>query len=85
MSVLNIELFTHPTCSGCQEALSALRALANEGRLTLEVTSLGSPRGRRRATEVGVSVVPTVRFGTENRLLATPEDLDTLLAEIAAA
>lgn len=84
MSVLDVELFTHPTCRGCQEALTALRALANEGRLTLEVTSLGTPRGRRRATEVGVSVVPTVRLGADYRLLASAKDLEALLAEITA-
>jgi hypothetical protein len=80
-----IELFTHPTCSGCQEALTALRALAREGRVSLEVTSLGSPGGRRRAAEAGVSVVPTVRIGTSYRLLSSPEDLDALLASLAGS
>jgi hypothetical protein len=79
-----IELFTHPTCSGCQEALTALRALEREGRVTLQVTSLGSPSGRRRAADAGVRVVPTVRLGTSYRLLASPEDLDALLAQLTA-
>lgn len=77
-----VELFTHPTCHGCQEAQTALRKLANEGTLTLEVTSLGSPRGRRRAADAGVSVVPTVRLGTSYRLLAKRSDLDELIAEL---
>lgn len=81
--MIEIELFTHPTCMGCQEALTALRALAREGRLSLEVTSLGAPSGRRRATELGVSVVPTVRMGDRYRLLERPEDLEELLAELA--
>lgn len=84
MSVPEVELFTHPVCSGCQEALSALRPLAAEGRLTLQVTSLGSPRGARRAAEVGVSVVPTVRVGSDFRLLAGKEDLEAFLAELGA-
>ncbi|HEX9033522.1 MAG TPA: hypothetical protein VF834_16905 [Streptosporangiaceae bacterium] len=79
-----IELFTHPTCSGCQEALTALRALERAGKVTLQVTSLGSPTGRRRASDVGVRVVPTIRLGTSYRLLASPADLDTLLAELTA-
>lgn len=80
----DIELFTHPTCTGCQEALTALRALEREGQVTLQVTSLGSPSGRRRASDAGVRVVPTVRLGASYRLLASPGDLDALLAELAA-
>ncbi|MBI3685727.1 MAG: hypothetical protein HY241_00050 [Actinobacteria bacterium] len=82
MTATTVELFTHPMCSGCQQALTALRNLERAGRLTLVVTSLGSPLGRKRATEVGVSVVPTVRLGTELRLLDGPSDLRTLLAEL---
>ncbi len=78
------ELFTHPTCSGCQEALTALRALEREGRISLVVTSLGSPSGRRRASDAGVRVVPTVRIGASYQLLASPEDLKALVAELTA-
>lgn len=84
MSATDVELFTHPTCHGCMEALTALRALEREGRITLEVTSLGSPSGRRRAEEVGVSVVPTVRRSGESRLLASADDLAIFLAELDA-
>ncbi len=79
-----IELFTHPTCSGCMEALAALRALEKDGQVALQVTSLGSPSGRRRASDVGVRVVPTVRLGASYRLLASPDDLAALLAELTA-
>lgn len=82
VTMTEIELFTHPTCSGCQEALTALRALERDGRVALEVTSLGSPSGRRRAADAGVRVVPTVRLGASYRLLASPEDLKALLAEL---
>lgn len=80
-----VELFTHPTCSGCQQALTALRELERAGRITLQVTSLGSPTGRRRADQVGVSVVPTVRVGEDYRVLDGPAELRQLLTEIGVA
>jgi hypothetical protein len=78
---ITVELFTHPTCSGCQQALTALRKLEHAGLVALEVTSLGSPNGRRRATAAGVSVVPTVRIGTDFRVLDGPADLRALLTD----
>lgn len=78
----DVELFTHPMCTGCQEALTALRGLARDGRLVLEVTNLGSPRGRRRAEELGVSSVPTVRIAEDFRVLNGAGDLQALLAEL---
>ncbi len=84
VTMTEIELFTHPTCSGCQEALTALRVLEREGRVALQLTSLGSPSGRRRAAEVGVRVVPTVRLHASYRLLESPDDLAALLAELTA-
>lgn len=77
-----IELFTHPTCKGCQEALSALRELEHAGRLSLELTSLGTPAGRRRAEALGVTSVPTVRLGEQFRELNDEQDLRALLADL---
>ncbi len=77
-----IELFTHPTCRGCQEALQALRELDRNGKLALEVTSLGTAQGRRRAEELGVTSVPTVRMDQEFRELNGIADLQALLADL---
>lgn len=77
-----VELFTHPTCIGCQEALTALRALERAGTVALQVTSLGTPSGRERAEELGVTSVPTVRLGQDYRVLMRNSDLQKVVAEI---
>lgn len=77
-----VELFTHPTCKGCQEALTALRELDHAGKLSLQVTSLGTPAGRRRAEALGVASVPTVRLEDEFRELNDEQDLQALLADL---
>lgn len=77
-----VELFTHPTCRGCQEALQALRGLERDGKVELMLTSLGTPQGRRRAEQMGVSCVPTVRVAEQFRELNGDADLQALLAEL---
>lgn len=76
-----VELFTHPTCRGCGEALSAFRALEKLGKIRLEVTSLGTPNGRRRAEAVGVSSVPTLRVDDEFSELNSDADLQHALRQ----
>ena len=76
-----VELFTHPTCHGCSEALSAFRALEKLGKITLDVTSLGTPNGRRRAESVGVTSVPTLRIDDEFRELNSEADLQRALLQ----
>lgn len=80
-----VELFTHPICSGCQQAYDALRKLEHDGRITLSVCSLGTTPGRRRAEQLHVSSVPTVRLGGDFRVLLGKSDLATLIAELDGA
>ncbi len=78
----SVELFTHPTCIGCQEALTALRQLERADEIALLVTSLGTASGRARAEELGVTSVPTVRIGGDHRILLRKSDLDQVLADL---
>lgn len=78
---MTVELFTHPTCRGCTEALGAFRELEKLGKVTLEVTSLGTPSGRRRAEALGVTSVPTVRVGEQFRELNSGADLQRVLMD----
>lgn len=79
-----MELFTHPICSGCQEAFDALSKLAQAGRVSLEVCDLGTARGRRRADAVGVMNVPTVSLNGRFEELMGRDDLARVLAEIGS-
>jgi protein-disulfide isomerase len=86
--VIRIVLFTHPICSGCREALAAAEQLRAErpGEVELDVVSLASARGRERAREAGVVVVPTVVVGGA-RLVGAPtvEELWQLVDDALAA
>lgn len=75
----NVELFTHPICSGCQEALAALRKLDKGGVILLSVKSLGTPEGRKYADSEGITSVPTVRFDDYTKVLMGKSDLDQVL------
>ncbi len=77
-----IELFTHPVCSGCREALLALSELERAGQIELVLWSLAIPSGRARGAEVGVESVPTVIVAGETRELATRQALELLIGEL---
>ena len=79
-----VELFTHPICSGCQEAVNGLRKLEHAGLITLQTCNLGTPRGRERADSLGVSNVPTVRRGDSFEMLLHRSDLVRVLTELGA-
>lgn len=77
-----VELFTHPICNGCQEALGALSKLEREGAISLTVSSLSTANGRLRAAELGVTTVPTARFREHYRVLMHKSDLADLIKEL---
>lgn len=77
-----IELFTHPVCSGCREALLALSELERAGEIELVLWSLAIPSGRARGAEAGVTSVPTVIVAGETRELATRQALERLIGEL---
>lgn len=78
----DVELFTHPICSGCQEALAALRKLAKNGTIKLDIKSLGTPEGRKYADSQGITSVPTVRFDQRTEVLMGKSDLDKVLVAL---
>lgn len=77
-----VELFTHPVCSGCREASTALLQLAADGTIELVMRSLAVPAGRARALEAGVSMVPTAVVGSTRRSLDSREALEALLNDL---
>lgn len=79
---LEVELFTHPICNGCQEALHELSILANRGLITLMVSSLSVATSRNRAEELGVTTVPTIRIGSRFEVLMHKSDLKRLVDEL---
>lgn len=81
----SVEPFTHPTCIGCQEALTALRQLERAEEIDLLVTSLGTSSGRERAECLGVTSVPTGRIGDDYRILLRKSGLDEVLADLRPA
>lgn len=79
-----IEIFTHPVCSGCREAMLALGELEVAGRIELVSWSLAIASGRARAAEFGVTSVPTVIVAGELRELQTRAALERLVSDLAA-
>ncbi len=77
-----VELFTHPICNGCQEAVNELSKLDHEQIISLEITSLSTTSGRGRAQELSVTSVPTVRIGDEFVVLMHKNDLETILSRL---
>lgn len=77
-----VELFTHPVCNGCQEAVDALSKLAKAGLITLSMCNLGTKTGRRRAESLGVNSVPTVRRGDDYQILLRKSDLAELVTSL---
>lgn len=74
-AIPDVELFTHPVCSGCGEAIVALSELSQRGVINLRISSIAGSSGQRRAQELGVSSVPTVHFGGEYHVLMRKQDL----------
>lgn len=77
-----IEVFTHPVCSGCREALLALGELQEAGLIELVRWSLAIASGRARAAEAGVTSVPTVIVAGQKLELDTRDALERLLADL---
>ncbi len=74
-----VELFTHPICNGCQEALGVLSKLEKDGVILLRVTSLSTSSGRQRADELGVTTVPTAHVDGSFKVLMRMSDLADLV------
>jgi hypothetical protein len=77
-----VELFTHPVCAGCREALMELSRLAEMQVIELVTWSLTTPAGKARSLETGVSTVPTALVGSSRRTLDSREALAALVGEL---
>lgn len=78
-----IEVYTHPTCVTCGDAVEAARALEDRrDDVEVRIVSLATDKGRERAKEEQVLVVPTVIVG-DQRVQAAPseEELEEMLRE----
>ncbi|MHB8312304.1 MAG: hypothetical protein ACYDD0_03250 [Candidatus Dormibacteria bacterium] len=81
-AIPDVELFTHPVCSGCGDAIVVLSELSQRGVIKLRLTSIAASSGQRRAQELGVTTVPTVHFGGEYHVLMRKQDLADLVESI---
>jgi hypothetical protein len=80
-SPTRVELFTHPICGGCREAIQALSPLAAAGEIELLQWSLAIRSGRERAAEAGVT---QRRRRDRRRELTTRADLEAFLVILSS-
>jgi len=72
MTMIEVRVFTHPTCTTCPTAIRLAQRLADENPdVELRIISLGSARGREAAKAAGVLSVPTVFVGAQ-RFVGVP-------------
>lgn len=70
--MIEVRVFTHPTCTTCPTAIRLVQRLAAENPdVTLRIISPGSTRGREAARAAGVLSVPTVFVGAQ-RFVGVP-------------
>ncbi len=71
--MVEVRVFTHPTCFTCPQAIRLAQRLADENpQVNLQIISLGSARGREIAKSLQVLSVPTVFVG-ETRFVGVPD------------
>ncbi len=70
--MIEVRVFTHPTCFTCPQAIRLAQRLADENpHVDLQIISLGSARGREIAKSLNVLSVPTLFVG-ETRFVGVP-------------
>lgn len=83
MSFLMIEIrvFTHPTCATCPNAIQMVQRLAEQdSQVQMRLVSLATANGREIAKSLNVMSVPTI-FVNETRFAGVPK-WDELLAAV---
>jgi thioredoxin 1 len=58
--VVEIEVFTSPTCPHCPRAVSLVKEFVDKGQVELVETNIGSPEGKQKADEFEIRAVPTL-------------------------
>lgn len=64
MPKIPIQVYTHPTCLTCPQAIKLTQDIAaKEPDIDLRITSLASARGRQEAAALDILSVPTILVG----------------------
>ena len=80
--MIEIRLFTHPTCATCPTAIQMVQRLTEQDpQVQMRLISLATANGREIAKASGVLSVPTV-FVNQTRFVGVPR-WDDLLAAVA--
>lgn len=87
MAKVEVELFTHPICTGCWDTKKMLEEVVRELEDLVEWKewSLAVPSGRARAQACGVLEVPTIIIQKGERIVGVPRDAAALRERIMAA
>ena len=79
--MIEIRVFTHPTCATCPNAIQMVQRLeAQDSSVQMKLVSLATANGREIAKSANVLSVPTV-FVNEIRFVGVPRWDDLLAAE----
>lgn len=78
--MIEIRVFTHPTCVTCPNAIQMVQRLAEQdSQVQMRLVSLATANGRAIAKSLNVMSVPTV-FVNETRFVGVPKWDDLLEA-----
>ena len=78
--MIEIRVFTHPTCATCPNAIQMVQRLeAQDSSVQMRLVSLATANGREIAKSLNVLSVPTV-FVNETRFVGVPKWDDLLEA-----
>ncbi|MCC6300899.1 MAG: thioredoxin family protein [Anaerolineales bacterium] len=78
--MIEIRVFTHPTCATCPNAIQMVQRLTEQDSQTqMKLVSLATPNGREIAKSENVLSVPTI-FVNETRFVGVPKWDDLLEA-----
>lgn len=79
--MIEVRVFTHPTCATCPNAIQMVQRLAEqESQVQMRLVSLATANGREIAKSLNVMSVPTI-FVNETRFVGVPK-WDELLAVV---
>lgn len=79
--MIEVRVFTHPTCATCPNAIQMVQQLAaQDPQVEMKLISLATANGRTIARSLNVMSVPTV-FVNETRFVGVPK-WDNLLEAV---
>jgi glutaredoxin len=66
-----VQVYTHPTCLTCPQAIRLTQDLAaKDADIDLRITSLATERGRAQAAALNILSVPTILVGEQQTRFA---------------